>query len=160
MKLRDKHKLPIYTLRLPFTRLYVINSLPLITAVQRQFHTLAFPPLEAKLASSVCGISKEANDILMTNVNGEDGHWGYSITFYKMLHGPLSPGKDLDAMNRVMVRKVEESISSLMEWVKGEGKVKVKLFEFVRREITLATTDSVYGPENPFKNPEIGEAFW
>jgi hypothetical protein len=38
--------------------------------------------------------------------------------------------------------------------------VKVKLFEFVRREITLATTDSVYGPENPFKNPEIGEAFW
>lgn len=146
--------MPIYTIRLPGARLYVINSLPLISAVQRQFKALAFPPLEAKLAANICGVSKTANDILMTNVNGDEGHWGYSITFYKMMHTPLAPGPQLDAMNRVMAQKVTASIGAL------KGPKYVRLFEFIRQEITLATTDSVYGPKNPFKDPSISEAFW
>lgn len=149
----DKYNLPIYTIRLPGSRLYVVNATPLITAVQRQFKTLAFPPLEAKLAMSICGTSKTANDILSTNVNGDEGFWGYSITFYKAIHTPLSPGPELDAMNRVMAQKVATSIDRLEENI-------VNLFEFIRHEITLASTDSVYGPKNPFKTPAIEESFW
>ncbi|KAK8103017.1 cytochrome P450 [Apiospora sp. TS-2023a] len=40
--LRDRYKLPIYTLRLPGMRVYVVNSRPLITAIQGQFRTLSF----------------------------------------------------------------------------------------------------------------------
>ena len=90
----------------------------------------------------------------MTNVNGDDGPWGYSMTFYKMLHGPLHPGPELDAMNRVMAERVMEAVDGV------RAPKTVRLFEFVRREITRATTDSVYGPKNPFKDPEISEAFW
>jgi len=121
--------------------------------VQRQFKTLAFPPLEAKLAMRICGSSKIANDILGTNVNGDEGFWGYSITFYKTIHTPLSPGPELDAMNRVMAQKVMASIDRL------EDKV-VNFLDFIKHEITLATTDSVYGPQNPFKDPAIVESFW
>jgi len=34
------------------------------------------------------------------------------------------------------------------------------LFEFIRHKITLATTESVYGPHNPFKDIEIEKSFW
>jgi len=103
---------------------------------------------------NICQSSKVANDILSANVNGDEGFWGYSITFYKAIHAPLSPGFDLDAMNRVMAQKVAASIDQF------RGENVVQLFEFIRHEITLATTDSVYGPQNPFKNPVIEESFW
>ena len=102
---------------------------------------------------SICGSSKTANEILNTNVNGDEGFWGYSITFYKAIHTPLAPGSELDAMNRVMAQKVASSIDRLEEKVVG-------LFDFIKQEITLASTDSVYGPKNPFKDPEIAKTFW
>ncbi|TVY90133.1 7-alpha-hydroxycholest-4-en-3-one 12-alpha-hydroxylase [Lachnellula willkommii] len=154
VELRNKNDLPIYTIRLPGARLYVVNSISLISAVQRQFKVLAFPPLEAKLAMSVTGTSETANDILNTNMNGEEGDWGYSMTFYKMIHTPLSPGPELDAMNRVMAQKVSASIDCI------KGQKAVRLFEFIKHEIALATTDSAYGPKNPFNDAAIVDAFW
>ncbi|CAG8958374.1 hypothetical protein HYFRA_00011051 [Hymenoscyphus fraxineus] len=153
-----KHNLPIYTLRLPGARLYVVNSTSLIPVVQRQYKTLAFPPIEAHASMRLCATSKIANEILGTNVNGEEGNWGFSMTFYKTILAPLAPGPDLDAMNRVMAQKVTDSMSRLYAHQKGE-KV-VRLFDFIKHEITLATTDSVYGPSNPFKDPRIEKAFW
>jgi hypothetical protein len=122
--------------------------------VQRQHKVLAFPPLEAMLAKNVCGSSKTANDILNTNVNGDDGFWGYSITHYKALHPPLFPGPGLDAMNKIMAQKVTASLDRIQT-----PKV-IKLFHFVKQEISLATTDSVYGPHNPFQDHVIADAFW
>lgn len=107
---------------------------------------------------NVCGTSKTANDILSTNINGDEGFWGYSITFYKAIHAALSPGPGLDEMNRTMARRVTASIDQLFSQPNG-GKV-VKLFEFVKHEITLATTDSVYGPQNPFKDPKVEKGLW
>lgn len=151
---RDKYDLPIYTLHVPGTRLYVINSVSLIPHVQKHFKTLAFPPIEAMAAKNICGSSKVANDILDTNVNGDDGPWGYSITHYPAVRVPLLPGPGLDAMNRVMAQKVAASIDGMSK------EIHVKLFKFISHEITLATTDSVYGPQNPFRDPEVEHSFW
>jgi hypothetical protein len=122
--------------------------------VQKHYKILAFPPLEAMAAKNICGSSKVANDILNNNVNGDDGPWGYSITHYPAVRTPLLPGPGLDAMNRVMAQKVAASIDGM------KHKQKVKLFAFISHEITLATTDSVYGPQNPFRDPEVEESFW
>lgn len=146
--------MPIYTIRLPGARLYIVNSISLISSVQRQFKTLAFPPLEAKAAIGVCGPSQTATDILNTNTNGEEGEWGYSMTFYKMIHTPLAPGPELDAMNRVMAQKISASIDRI------KSQRVVHLFDFVRNEIAIATTDSVYGPQNPFNDRAIVDSFW
>lgn len=105
-------------------------------------------------AMSVCGSSKVANDILKTNTNGEEGDWGYSMTFYKAIHTPLSPGPDLDGMNRVMAQKVSASVDGI------KGEQSVQLFEFIKREIGIATTESVYGPQNPFRDPIVADGFW
>jgi hypothetical protein len=150
----ERYKLPIYTIRLPGARLYVINATSLIPSVQRQHKVLAFPPLEAKLAMNVCGSSKTTNEILNTNVNGDEGFWGYSVTHYKALHPPLFPGPGLDAMNRVMAQKVMGSLDSI------QSSKTIKLFDFIKQEITLATTDSVYGQHNPFQDPAVVDSFW
>ncbi|KAF7950961.1 uncharacterized protein EAE97_002513 [Botrytis byssoidea] len=154
IELRNKHDLPIYTLRIPGARLYVVNSMSLIPVVQRQYKDLAFPPLEAMGAMSVCGSSKIANDILNANTNGEEGDWGYSMTFYKTIHKPLSPGPELDAMNRIMAQNITASLDGI------KGKLVVSLFDFIKREIAIAMTDSVYGPQNSFKDPVVADGFW
>lgn len=61
---RDKFRLPMVTLRLPFMRIYVINSTSLITLAQRQFKVLSFTPVESKAVINVTGASKRAAEIL------------------------------------------------------------------------------------------------
>lgn len=110
---RTQHQLPIYTLVMPRSKIYVINTVQLVRTVHRQPEVLAFPPLEAKLAMVVCDSSKEANDILKSNMNGDEGDWGYSMEFYKSMHPALAPGEGLDSMNRVMIQNVAASIESV-----------------------------------------------
>lgn len=139
---------------MPGARLYVVNSTSLITAVQRRSQILAFPPIEAKFTVGLCGSSEAANAMLDPNANGEEGTWGYLTTFHDMIHAALAPGPELDAMNRVMAQKVSASIDRI-----NDRKV-VNLFQYIKHEIALATTDSVYGPHNPFDNTGIVDDFW
>lgn len=107
----------------------------------------------------VCDSSKEANDILQLNVNGEEGDWGYSMEFYRSLHPALAPGQGLDDMNRVMIQSIAASVDKLKPTRKGET-TRIKLMEWLRHEVTMATTNSVYGDMNPFQDPKIEKAFW
>lgn len=143
---------------MPGTKMYIVTTPELIQAVQKQPKVLAFPPIEAKFASTVCGTSADAHKILMQNVNGDEGDWGLSMESYATMRAALSPGSGLDAMNRTMVESVSTSLESLRP---SKGKAdRIKLVEWLRNSITLATTDSVYGPQNPFRDEAIVDAFW
>ncbi|KAJ0117817.1 hypothetical protein J7T55_002017 [Diaporthe amygdali] len=74
--LSQQTKSPIFTLSLPGQKMYVVTKPELIQTVQKQHRTLAFPPIEAKFASTVCGASHEAQEILAKNVNGDEGDLG------------------------------------------------------------------------------------
>ncbi|KAF2793663.1 cytochrome P450 [Melanomma pulvis-pyrius CBS 109.77] len=154
--LRDRYNLPIYTLRMPGSRIYVVNSPALISAVQRQYKALAFMPLVAKASVKVSRFSKTASDIINTNTNGEEGDWGYVMTFHDTIQPSLAPGTHLDAMNRVMLGLVAEYLNRLREQLP----TTVRLFDWVKHQITLATTSSTYGPSNPYKSPTVEAAFW
>ena len=143
---------------MPGSKMYVVNSPELIVAVQKHPKTLAFPPIEAKFASRVCDSSKEAQEILQINVNGDEGDWGLSMDSYKAMRGALAPGTALDAMNRVMIQNVAASLERLRS--QGDTPLKIGFLSWLRHEVTMATTNSVYGPMNPFKNPKVEEGFW
>ncbi|KAI1384279.1 cytochrome P450 [Hypoxylon trugodes] len=149
----DKYNLPIYTLRMPGSRIYVINSTSLITSVQSQFRALSFPAIEANIAASVIGVNKATNDIIGHDVN-IDG--SYLMSFPKYVHSSLSAGAALDAMNR---RSIQVISKSLDRWAK-EGTKVIKLYEWVRHELLLATTEGVYGPKNPFRDPTMEKAWY
>ncbi|KAI0382382.1 cytochrome P450 [Hypomontagnella monticulosa] len=151
--MRDGYNLPIYTLRMPGSRIYVINSTPLITSIQSQFRTLSFTAVEASIAANVIGVSKATNGIIGRDVN-RDG--SYLMSFPKYVHSALSAGPALDAMNR---RSIQVITKSLDNWAK-EGATTIKLFEWVRHELLLASTEGVYGHKNPFRDTAMEKAWY
>lgn len=160
---RRRYGFPIYTLAMPGgSKIYVITSIDLIGAVQRVPKILAFAPIEAKFAMTICASSKEANRILNMNINGDEGDWGFSMDYHRSLHPSLAPGPGLDAMNRVMIKNITISLDHLypsINDVNGPVGKRIGLMKWLRHETTLATTNSVYGPLNPFKDPKVEEAF-
>lgn len=148
---------PIYTLRLLGSRVYVVNHLSLIKAVQRQTKTLSLRRIEVLIAArGICDARKATCDILMADADSLDGNQGYTATIHKAMHDHLRPGPSLYAMNRVIL----SSISQGMGDTARTGPLKTGLFAWITKLVTLATTDAVYGDKNPFRNPSVLDLFW
>jgi hypothetical protein len=137
--------------------MYVVTKSELIQQVQKAHKTLAFPPIAAKFASTVCGASQEAQKILEKNVNGDEGDWGLSMDSYAAMRTALKPGSELDDMNRSMIQEISNALDELRP---SNGSRKIHLYAWLRDAITTATTRSVYGPMNPYNDKEIADAFW
>jgi hypothetical protein len=150
---RDKYGLPIYTLRMPGQRIYVVNSLSLIPPLQRQIKTIAFAPIEAQAAATVMGVGPAGNAIIGSNKMFE--RESYLSTFVPSTHPALSPGPGLDAINGAAIRYISKSLAKLS----NDGRTTVELFSWVRRELFMATTESIYGPKNPFMDPVLEKAW-
>ncbi|KAI1080056.1 cytochrome P450 [Whalleya microplaca] len=149
---------PIFTMSLPGQKMYVVTTPELIQTAQKQHKTLAFPPIEAKFASKVCGASPEAQAILDKNVNGDEGDFGLSMESYAAMRAGLQPGSQLDDMNRVMIQEIAKSLD-LLQPAQGEAR-KIGMYAWLRDAITTATTRSVYGPLNPYDDKAVADAFW
>jgi hypothetical protein len=109
----------------------------------------------AQASVKVARFSKTATDIVNTITHGEEGDSGMVMTFHDATQPALAPGMQLDAMNRVMLGLVAAALNRMRE----QEVMKVKLFNWVKGQITMATTNSAYGPANPYKGPEILDAF-
>lgn len=85
------------------------------------------------------------------------------MDYHKSLQPSLAPGPGLDAMNRIMIKNITISLDRLYPSrndINGPMGKQIGLMKWLRHETTLATTNSVYGPLNPFKDPNVEEAFW
>ncbi|OKL60389.1 hypothetical protein UA08_04239 [Talaromyces atroroseus] len=158
VELSQKTHSPIFTMALPGQKMYIVTQPELIQTVQKQHKTLAFPPIEAKFACKICGVSPEAEAILNQNVNGDHGDFGLSMESYAAMRDALRPGSHLDDMNRLMIQEVASSLD-LLQPAKGESRT-VGMYSWLRETITTATTRAVYGPMNPYDDKSIADAFW
>ncbi|KAJ8070583.1 hypothetical protein OCU04_000956 [Sclerotinia nivalis] len=154
VKLRDKYGLPIYTLRMPGQRIYLINSLSLIPPLQRELRNIAFPPIEAQAAATVMGVGPAGNAIIGSDKMFE--HDSYLSTFVPSTFPALSPGPGLDAINGAAIQYMSDSLEKLKE----NGPRTVELFSWVRRQLFMATTEAIYGPKNPFRDPTLERAWY
>ena len=152
--LRSQCRTPMYTLPLPKSKLYVVNSTETVKTVMGRPHDLSSHPLAAEFATSVCGTSKETFEILMSHVRGEQGDM---LGFFTSTRTTLAPGLGLDGMNRIMVEKISASLEKLSG---GQEPKRIMLQKWLEHEITHATTESVYGPMNPYRDPNVVAAFW
>ncbi|KAF3003989.1 hypothetical protein E8E14_007603 [Neopestalotiopsis sp. 37M] len=150
--MRDKYNVPMYTLRMPGSRLYVVNSPSLLGPIQNQVRKLSFTALEAAIAANIFGINKETNAIMGRDLTNEHG---YLMNFPKYVHSALSAGAGLDAMNRRAIEVISQSLDS---WA-ARGSTNIKMFAWVRHELLLASTDAVYGPGNPFRDAAMENAW-
>jgi hypothetical protein len=149
---RDKYNHPIYTLRLPGSKLYVVNDTSLIAPIQSQSKTLSFAAVEARVASNLIGVDAATNKIVGSNLMSDEG---YLLKLPKYLHASLKAGPGLDGINKKAMQVLDESLA---KWA-AQGSTPIKLFDWVRHELFIASSDSVYGPGNPFRDPSLEEAW-
>jgi hypothetical protein len=138
---------------MPGQRIYVINTLSLIPPLQRQIKTIAFAPIEAQAAATVMGVGPAGNSIIGSENMRELG--SYLATFVPSTHPALSPGPGLNAINGAAIRHISDSLAKFRE----TGLFTVELFTWVRRELFMATTESIYGAKNPFRDPALEQAW-
>ncbi|KAI1130606.1 cytochrome P450 [Nemania abortiva] len=151
LRLRDSYKLPIYTLRLPFARIYVVNSTDLIPSLQKQWRTISFAAIAAD-AGGLVGMSKEAVKIMHDDITDEKG---FTLSWPRFIMPAMSPGKDLDEMNRVAITVFAADTEKL----RAQGTVTVGLGEWSRQAMVTATTEAVWGPQNPYRDTDVAEAW-
>ncbi|KAI1748058.1 cytochrome P450 [Xylaria castorea] len=144
---------PIFTMHLPGQKLYIVTKPELVQLVQKQHKMLAFTPIALKFSSTVCGASQEAQ-----NVNGDEGNFELSMATNAVMRTALNPGSGLHDMNLAMIQEIASSFDELQP-AKGDCR-RLGLYAWLRNAITKATTRSVYGPMNPYDDPDIVEAFW
>lgn len=138
---------------MPGQRIYVVNSVSLIPTLQRQIKTIAFAPIEAQAAATVMGVGPAGNAIIGSDQMLEDG--SYLSTFVSSIQPAMAPGPGLDAINHAAIRYISDSLGSLA----AKAPASVELFCWVRGELFMATTESIYGPKNPFRDPILEKAW-
>jgi len=142
---------------MPGGKMYIVNSPELIMSVQRNSKTLQFAPFASQFLVRICGLSSKAVQILRTNIDLREGDWGLYQDSLKAIHAALAPGAGLDHMSRLMLESVSGSLEDLN--TKGTRR-RISLAQWLRHELTLATSDAVYGPQNPLQDREVEDAFW
>ncbi|CAH0038147.1 unnamed protein product [Clonostachys solani] len=155
-----KHNLPIFTLGVPKSKIYIVTSPQLISAIDRRSKTISFAPYVVQFAKRMLKPSQHAIEKLGENLLEEKGPVGLRPETLKAMHDSLVPGPNLDAISKVMLRGISTYLdpASVQE---SSGSGRIRLFEWTRRFVTRASTDAVYGPEkNPFHDPEVYDAFW
>lgn len=150
---RDKHGLPIYTLRALGPRLYVVNSLSLVLKIDRHINTVAFAPIELRAVETAMGVSREG----LEKMGGEHRltDKGYMMSFPRKVAPAASPGPGLDALNRTAIN----TISASFDRMASQSPTVVDLYAWTRRQIFSATMEATYGPYNPFRKPENEKAW-
>ena len=156
MACSSRYPLEVYTLRMPHRNTYVVNSLDLVSSAQRNWTTLSFAPFVATFLKRLCLPSKTASQIVDKNLFEEDGSWGLFTDTHHAMHHSLAPGPGLDELIASMLRDLSEGLEALL---KDHDEVTVDLYAWVETFITLASTNAVYGPQNPFRDLEVVEGF-
>ena len=88
---------------------------------------------------------------------GKDGKVGLAHETSKGMHREMSPGLNLDRMNKAMLSTLAPFLD---EWA-VEGGWEGDLYRWTKPRFTIASTESIYGEKNPIRlQPDLADAFW
>lgn len=132
--------------------MYIVNATELIPALQKQWRHVSFAALSANAGFTV-GLSKEGNELLRRDLTSEHG---FSPSWPKYIMSAMGPGKDLDSINRRSV----EVFAQDMETLRANGApIKIGLWEWARETMIKSTTEAVWGPQNPYRDAAVAQAW-
>lgn len=165
---RDRYNYPIYTLRIPFARMYVVNATELIPTLQKHWRTISFTPVMASSGPGAMGMSKEADELLHRDMTSDASP---VAALSRAINRALAPGDRLDRLNGRAVEVMLEHMGRLRPGSEktprqgesvvvreGEGAV-IDFWAWANHVSLQATTEAVYGRGNPFRE-EAFENAW
>lgn len=142
---------------MPRGRLYVVNSPDLVLSLQKQPRTVSFWLVESKFTAKLGGLSKTATEMLLDNVGTDLGGKSLLIEGLKATHVAMMPGM---AINDMLYLTSQTFAIRLNRFETDSKRRRVDLWSWLRHEVTMGTTESVYGPKNPYRDPEVEKGFW
>ncbi len=101
-------------------------------------------------------VSRKSIDALSQNIEGI-GHWGFREETMKTVHATMAHGENLEKITQEMLRSL---IPQLAISHVGSVPRKEELFTWMKRIVTRASTDAIYGDDNPFRDPRVEDGFW
>lgn len=121
--------------------------------MQRNARNIAFEPLLSQVAERAAGCLPETVDKLRPVRSGGKGG---GQTVVHAMH-PTLLGDGLDEMNEVMAKNLNRMINEL---AMDTGEPVIDLFDWCKDGITIASSDSTWGPLNPYKLKFLRDCFW
>ncbi|KAM0261216.1 hypothetical protein ACHAPA_009850 [Fusarium lateritium] len=147
-RLYDRSRRQIATLPILGGKLYVIFD-PAITQSVYKKKTLSFEPYAAEFAQRELLLTNETSDKLKTTSLVPD--------FFSVIH-PAMTGEHLHRMNANALNCIADDINSIGN---SSNLEHPNLWLWLRDSITMATSEALYGPENPLrKDPSLLTDLW
>ena len=155
---RAKCSFPIYSLDLLGKKIYVVTSPDLMVSIQRNWKKLQLVPLASSFTARISDLSPQAAKILMNDGNLEKDDFGLYSETLTAIHTTLAfGGQGLEQMTRTAIKSVCASLDSLTTTTES---VRLNLAKWLRHEITLASSEAIYGSANPLRDPKVEDGFW
>jgi hypothetical protein len=158
LKHRDK---PVFTLPVPFSRIYVVTDPTLANAVQRASKALSFMPLVPDITKRVLGFDAAHDTILRKDIDPEPGQpKGVLADLHDMVWNYLGPGQTLTDLSLRASRELARQVNMYAEAHDRDPEV-VSLLIWIRHFVAISTANFLYGPRNPLAlQPELEDSFW
>ncbi|OOO09411.1 cytochrome P450 [Aspergillus oryzae] len=147
-----KHSLPIFTMSILKQRVYIIASPDLLPSVRQNRSTMSFNPLFTAMAQRAGGIQKPGLQLLREEELGGQGLAKKTVEVMR----PALLGNKLDHLNEQMIH----ALKHIVHQVASSPTLPFDLYEWCSDALTVASTDAIYGPLNPYKSEAIRKAFW
>ncbi|PQE30997.1 cytochrome p450 protein [Rutstroemia sp. NJR-2017a WRK4] len=138
--------------------MHIIGSAELMNSLHRQAKTLSFWYLEARFTAELGTLSPAASKKLVANLEPASKARSLLINGLEVTQRAVSPVWGLDEMIRIAADTTQVRLDSLAR-VENEG-LTVNLWNWIQHEITVATTESVYGSANPYRDSKVEAGFW
>jgi cytochrome P450 len=137
-------------MRMPFQRLYIVYHVDLIRVIQSAAKLTTYVPNLLEFGVLFSGVNSDSRKLIreMFAAHGN----GFTMSVHKF----LTRGMTLQAVTRTAIEKLAASVSTSFP---SNAVSEVQLLETIRHDLMLALTGAIYGPENPYDNPDI-EASW
>jgi hypothetical protein len=137
-------------------KVHVISSSNLVHSLHRQPKVVSFWFLEAQFTTKLGGMSESSTKKLVDNLSPESNHPSLLIEGLKVTQQALSPHAGMDQMLRVAADTTKNRLDGML---KRLG-TTIDLWAWTQHEITVITTESVYGPANPYRDAAVEAGFW
>ncbi|KAI0120454.1 cytochrome P450 [Hypoxylon sp. NC0597] len=154
--------LPIFTLPVPGSRIYIVADPSLAAAVQRASKVLSFTPIVPEVTERILGLDEATMEITRKNLDpGPGEERGFLADIQDMVYQWLGPGDYLSELSLDAATEMRDEIAACASTSAGTESTPTDLLSWVRHLVTVSTAKYLYGPRNPIAvNPSLETAFW
>ncbi|KAI1429894.1 cytochrome P450 [Xylaria sp. FL1777] len=160
---RNRH-LPIFTLPVPKSRIYIVTEPSLAAAVQRASKVLSFTPIIPEVTERVLGLDKATMEITRKNLDpGPGDERGFLADIQDMVYAWFGPGNYLNELSLDAAREISSEVLAFAASQETHRSLEtpIDLLAWVRHVVTVSTAKYFYGPQNPIAlDPKLEECFW